>query len=83
MGMEYVNARDLLDYLADTGRSARTDGRMLHVRGRVPLDQEIKDSIARHKQALITELLAAQAAAEQTVEEATRILALARQTRRR
>jgi hypothetical protein len=69
-----MNARALLDYLADTGYSIRTDGRMLYVRGRAPLDQEIKDGIAGHKAELITELLALQTAAEQVAEEAVRVL---------
>jgi hypothetical protein len=82
MGLVGMSGRDLLNCLVDNGYSIRTDGRMLYVRGRAPLDQEIKDSITRHKQDLIAVLLSLQTAGEQAAEEAARIVAAAAQERR-
>ncbi len=75
MGVERMTARDLLDYLADADYSITTDGRMLHIRGPAPLDEELKASLARHKKELIVELLALQVAGEQATAAVEELLA--------
>ena len=57
----------------------QTDRMMLHIQGPRALDGDIRNSIRRHKQALVIDLLALQVAAEQAVEEAARILKAAAQ----